>query len=223
MAVQIEFLKSLPYFSQLDAEYIEDVKKLIFEKTAARGETIALEDDPAEALYFVVSGAVKVYKTSSEGKEQILYVVRPGESFNDVPIFDVQSNPATAEAMGPVVLYGITRSNIETLLRDHPGIAMSVIKVLAERVRHLLSLVEDLSFRHVMGRVAKILLEYASDESSQRPRLTQQEMAAMAGTAREVIGRSLRALGDDGVIRFDRHQIVISDEDALREMVESTA
>jgi len=85
------------------------------------------------------------------------------------------------------------------------------------------SLVEDLSFRHVTGRVAKILLEHAGDGTGPRPRLTQQEMAAMAGTAREVVGRSLKALEEEGAIRFDRHRIVISDKQALRDMVEASS
>ena len=93
--------------------------------------------------------------------------------------------------------------------------------MLAARVRQLLTLVEDLSFRHVIGRVAKILLEHAGDGATSGPRLTQQDMAAMAGTAREVIGRSLRSLEDDGIIRMDRHKLVITDREALEDMVEA--
>ncbi len=220
MAIQIEFLKSIPYFSGLSLAELDSVRKLIFEKTAERGEMILLEGEQAEALYFVASGVVKVFKTSAEGKEQILNMVRPGESFNDVPILDGGANPASAQAMGPVVLYGIRKSDMGVILRDHPQVALNVNKVLAQRVRHLVSLVEDLSFRHVIGRVAKILLEHAGDGIGPRPRLTQQEMAAMAGTAREVVGRSLKALEEGGAIRLDRHRIVITSKEALKEMAE---
>lgn len=184
-----------------------------------RGELVLIEEEPAEVLYFVASGAVKVFKTSAEGKEQILNIVRPGESFNDVSIFDGGPNPASVQAMGPVVLYGIRRSELEIILRDHPQVALNVTKVLAGQARHLGSLVEDLSFRHVIGRVAKILLEHAGDGTGARPRLTQQDMAAMAGTVREVVGRSLKALEDDGAIRLERHRIVITDKEALKDMV----
>lgn len=221
MAVQVEFLKSIPYFSGLSPAELDSIRELIFEKTAERGDIILLEGESAEALYFVASGAVKVFKTSAEGKEQILNIVRPGESFNDVPIFDGGANPASAQAMGPVVLYAIKKSDLEGILGDHPQVALNVIRVLSQRVRHLVSLVEDLSFRHVTGRVAKILLEHTDDETGPRRRLTQQEMAAMAGTAREVVGRSLKALEEEGAIRLDRHRIVISDKQALRDMVEA--
>ena len=89
---------------------------------------ILMEEDPSEALYFVVSGAVKVFKTSIEGKEQILCLLRAGESFNDVPILDGGPNLASAIAITPVVLYGMTRSDIEELLHENPRIAMNVIQ-----------------------------------------------------------------------------------------------
>jgi len=222
MAVQLEFLKSILYFSALGLAELESIRKLVFEKTADRAEMVLLEGESAANLYFVVSGVVKVFKTSAEGKEQILSIVRPGESFNDVPIFDGGPNPASARAMGPVLLYGIKKNDMEAILRDHPQIALNVIKALARRVRHLVSLVEDLSFKHVIGRVAKILLEHIGGEMGRGPRLTQQEMAAMAGTAREVVGRSLKALEEEGAIKLDRHRIIITDKEALQKVMEAS-
>jgi len=220
MSVDIEFLKSTPYFSGLDAAQLESIKRLVFERTAQRNEFILDEGEPGEVLYFVVLGAVKDFKTSAEGKEQILRIIRPGESFNDVPVFDGGPNMASAAAMGPVVLYGISKTDIGIILRDYPQVATNVIKVLAGRMRHFASLVEDLSFRNVISRVAKLLLEYAENRKKpERPRLTQQEMAAMVGTAREMVGRSLRALEEKGAIKIDRHRIVLIDKQALRETV----
>jgi len=217
MAIQAEFIKSIPYFSGLSPAELDPLRGLIFETTADRGEFIVLESEPAEALYFVVSGVVKVFKTSADGREQILQIVRPGESFNDAPIFDGGANPASAQAMGPVVLYGIKNSDMSSILRSHPRVALNVINVLSQKMRHLVSLVEDLSFRHVTARLAKILLEYAGDGvGPSKPRLTQQEMAAMAGTAREMIGRSLKELEDEGIIRLDHHRIVVTDKEALK-------
>ena len=216
MAVQFEFLKSIVYFSNLGPAELESIKEFIFEKTVDRAEIVLLEGESAEDLYFVASGVVKVFKTSIEGKEQILSIVRPGESFNDVPIFDGGLNPVSAQAMGPVLLYGIKRTDIETVVKDHPQIALNIIKVLTSRVRHLVSLIADLSFKHVVGRVAKILDEHISDEMGRGPRLTQQEMAAMAGTAREVVGRSLKELEEVGAIKLDRHRIVIIDKESLQ-------
>jgi len=218
MTVETEFLKSIPYFSGLSTDELDSIRKSIFERTTERGEIILLEGESAKELYFVVSGAVKLFKTSAEGKEQILSIVRPGESFGDVPVFDGGLSPISAQAMVPIALYGIRKSDLETILREYPRVALNVISVLADQVRHFMSLVEDLSFKHVIDRVAKILLEYASDGTGSRPRLTQQEMAAMAGTAREMIGRSLKALEEDGLIRLDRNRIVITNNEALKEL-----
>ncbi|MBM3157524.1 MAG: Crp/Fnr family transcriptional regulator [Chloroflexi bacterium] len=218
MAVQAERLKSIPYFSGLSAAELESIKTLVFEIEAERGKLLLLEGETSEALYFVVSGAVKVFKTSPDGKEQILQIMRPGEAFNEVPVFDGGLNLASAQAMGTVVIYGIKRSDLETIMRNHSKVALNAIRVLSQKLRHVVSLVEDLSFRHVNARVAKILLEYASDGSGVKERLTQQEMAAMAGTAREMIGRSLKELMDGGIIRLERHRIVIADREALKKM-----
>lgn len=219
MVVELEFLKRIPYFFGLNTTELELIKKLIVEKTASRGEMLILEGEMVGALCFVVSGALKVFKTSTEGKEQILSIVRPGESFNDVSVFDTGTSPVSVQTLGPVVLYEIGKNDMESILRKYPQIARNVINVLAGRVRHLISLVEDFSFRHVIGRVAKILLENAGDGAGAGVRLTQQEMAAMAGTAREVVGRSLKALEDRGTIRLDRHRIVIRNKEALKNMV----
>ena len=220
MAVQAELLKSIPYFSGLSSAELDSIKEFIFEKEVETGEMILLEDEHSDVLYFVASGVVKVFKTSSDGKEQILSLIRPGESFNDVPVFDGGPTLASAQAIGPVVLYGMRNSDLEAIFRSHPQVSLNVTRVLSQQMRHLVSLVEDLSFRHVIARVAKILLEYASDGTGPKPRLTHQEMAAMAGTAREMIGRSLKSLEDGGAIRLERQRIVITNKKALREVAE---
>lgn len=219
MVAQIEFLKSSPFFAGIEHAEIEGISKLFVERKYERGEIITFEGERNESLYFLVEGVVKSFKTSSEGKEQILNIVRPGESFNDVPAFDGENSPCSTEAMGAVTVYEIGKSDLDILLRRHPRIALNVIAVLAHRVRHLVSLVEDLSFRNVISRVARILLENVGDGAGMGKKLTQQEMAAMAGTAREVVGRSLKSLEEDGIIRLDHHRIVISDKKALKEVV----
>jgi CRP-like cAMP-binding protein len=223
MTVDLEFIKNIPYFSGLNADELQPVKKVIVEKTAQRGEIIIMDGTPARKLFFLVSGAVKIFKTSLDGKEQIFRILRPGDSFNEVPVFDNGLTPVSAEAMTAVVLYEIDRESLDAILRRFPGIARNVIRMLAERIRGLVSLVEDLSFRNVVGRVAKILYETATDHKTAEHKLTQQEMAAIAGTAREVVGRSLKSLEEEGIISLDRHRIVIKNKEALRQKVTEVA
>ena len=219
MAIDSNSLTTLSYFSGLSVAEREAIKQSFFEKTIQRGEMIFLEGEPADTLFFLISGIVKLFKTSAQGKEQIISLARPNEVLNDISIFDNGPNPMSAQAMSTVTLYGIKKDRLEVILRQHPQVSSRIIQVLAARTRQLISLVEDLSFKHVIGRVAKILLEHTGDGASPGQRLTQQEMAAMAGTAREVVARSLKAMEERGLIRLERHRIVISDKNALQEMI----
>jgi len=176
MTIDVTFLKSITYFSLLNVAELEAVKSLFSEKTVQRGEVILMEGNLSDTLFFVAAGAVKVFKTSAQGKEQILNIARPGEALNDVPVFDGGSNPVSAQALGPVTIYGIKKEKLQTLMQQYPKIALNASKVLAGRMRQLVALVEDLSFRHVLGRVTKILLERASDGAGINDHLTQQEM-----------------------------------------------
>jgi len=207
----------LPYFAGLDDDTLDSVRKYVFEKKAERGEMLSFEGEPSDTLYFVADGAVKAFKTSADGKEQIFRIIRPGESFNEVPVLSGGVNPFSIETMGPVVLNGMKKKDLETVMREYPQVALNVIHVLSMRVQELISLVEDFSFRHVTGRVAKMLLEYAGHSIGEGRRLTQQEMAGMIGTAREMVGRSLKSLEDEGAIRIERNRIIVTDQQALRE------
>jgi len=216
MIDKTEFLRSAPHFLGLRPSEFDLIRKLVFPKTYRSGEIILLEGEPNDVLYFLKSGAVKIFKTSPDGREQILHIVRPGESFNDVQVFGGGLNPTSAQALAPVILYGILRCDLHHVLQNQPRIALNVINVLAGRVRQLLSLIEDLSFKQVINRIAKILLQHAGDGKEGNQRLAQREMASMAGTVREVVGRSLQDLEAKKLIKMDRHRIIIKDEEGLK-------
>lgn len=218
MSTSLEILQSSAYFLGLNSQELDSIQKYIFEKTASRGEIILFEGEPALAVFFVISGVVKIFKTSTDGKEQIIYLARSGDSFNDVPVFSGGRSVTSAEAMTQTVFCGVQKSDLEVKLREYPKLAENMLQVLSKRIEQMISLVEDLSFRRVTGRVAKILLENAEAVDGQRQKLTQQQMAAMAGTAREMIGRSLKLLEDEGKVRLEHNRIVIKDMEALQEI-----
>ncbi|MCX6003819.1 MAG: Crp/Fnr family transcriptional regulator [Chloroflexi bacterium] len=223
MTIDVAFLKSISYFSGLNTTELDIIEKAFSEKTAQRGEVILLEGELSDTLFFVAAGAVKIFKTSTQGKEQILSIARLGDALNDISIFDGGVNPVSAQALGPVVLHGIKKDRLQGILQQYPKVALNASRVLAGKTRQLLTLVEDLSFRHVLGRVVKILLTHAGDGTTPVQRLTQQEMAAMAGTAREVVARSLKVLEEQGHIRLEHHRIVITDKKSLQEIVAESA
>jgi len=222
MAIDTNYLKDIPFLQELNVSEKEAVKHLFFERMLRRGEMAFLEGEPADTLYVLITGVVKIFKTSANGKEQIISISTPHEVLNDTSIFDGGPNPVSAQAMSQIKLYGIKKDKLEQMLNQYPKITISIIKILSERTRHLLTLIEDLSFKHVIGRVGKILLEHTGDGSGKQ-RLTQQEMAAIAGTAREVVARSLKTLEERGLVKIDRHRILITDKSALEEMILESA
>lgn len=224
MAIELEFLKRVHYLFGLSSAELDSIKKRLSQQTVEKGEVFLCEGDWCDFLYFLVSGVVKVYKTSAtSGKEQILHIAVQGESLNDVSTFDGGPNAASMLAMTPVLLYKIRKSDLKLIISRNPQVAMNTIKALANRVRRDSTLVRELSFTQVTGRVAHLLLEHGGEEADGWPRLTQQDMAAMVGTTREVVNRSLRTLEENGAIRLERHGIVILNKQALEDIVRASS
>jgi CRP/FNR family cyclic AMP-dependent transcriptional regulator len=220
--IDTEILRMSPYFKGLDDAALENISRLMKVKAVEKHEVIWLEQEPAKTMYFVASGMIKLFKTSAGGREQILRLLHPGDCFGHAGVFNGGSNPESAQAIVLSVLYGISEYDLRTLLGENRQLADNTIKLLATEMHHYMSLIEDLSLRCVSGRLAKMLLtdnnKAACDTSLV---LTRSDMAAMTGTVREVIGKSLKALEDKGVIRYDRHKIIIRDREALQEIMQS--
>jgi CRP-like cAMP-binding protein len=216
MVIELQALRMIPEFSALADAELAYVQQVTRERQVRRGEVLFLEGDPGEQLYYIKSGRVKVFKTSADGKEQVLRIFQAGETFNEVPIFDGGPNPASAMVLEKGIVYVLHRDDIRHLLSEHSAIALSVIQVLAGRLRYMVGLVEDLSFKHVSARVAKALLHQSeAAEGKTAHRLTQQELAALVGTAREVVGRALKAFEQEGVIDLEQGRITILNRERL--------
>jgi len=218
----IEVLVQIKYFRGLAPKAIAELASAAIRSSHKAGKIIFLEGEPAQGMFLVGEGIVKVCRITKEGREHILHMIRPGDSFNDIAVLDGGPNPATAIAQTDVVVWCICRSALRRISRDHPDLAWALIESAAGRARYLVLLVEDLAMRSVKGRLARLLLEEA--EASQTdvvPRLlTQEEMAARLGTVREMVGRTLRSLAADRIIEFDRHRIIVLDAERLAEEAE---
>lgn len=208
-------LGSVPYFAQLDATTLEVVARGAFGRRCAKGQMIFLEGEPCAGLWVVEKGRVRLLRLSTEGREQVVRLLGPGEFFNEVAVLDGGPNPVSAMAAMESMLWVIERNTMLDLLERYPALAAGVIENLAARARHLLALVEDLSLRTVSARLAKLLLAQAEGGSEARRRLTQQEMAAQVGTVREMVSRVLRGFEQEGLIRFDRHRLIVLDREGL--------
>ncbi len=220
MAVNLKILAKMQYFTGLTQRELEEVSKYIaFEKRIEKGQTLLLEGDQSEYMYLIVSGAVKIYKRSANRKEQILNIASTGESLNDVSTFDGGTCAMDMLAMTPVRLYAITKKDIKALFTAFPRVALNVAGVLAAKVRRDSSLVEVLSFDQVISRLARLILKQSDAGQGLLPLFTQQDLAAMVGTSRVVVNRSLRVMEEKGAIRLERRRIVIINEETLKSLV----
>lgn len=207
-----ESLHSNSYFQQLSLAALEEIARCVRARTYGRGELILLEGECLPSVYLIQKGFVKILRTSEEGRTQTLSILGAGHSFNEVAAMDGGPNPASAEALTDAVIYVIARADFLRILERHPQASRAVLASFALRLRQMVELASDLSLRTVPQRLAKLLLEQAHIAGQ----LTQHEMAASLGTVREVVGRALRTLGDEGLIRIDGHRIVITDREGLQ-------
>ncbi|MGD2164203.1 MAG: Crp/Fnr family transcriptional regulator [Anaerolineae bacterium] len=211
-------LSATSYFADLDDRALQAVARAALRRDYRPDQTVFVEGDPCTGLYVVEGGWLKAVKMSIEGREQVLRFVGPGEVVDEVGVFADTLNPATVIALEPTTVWLIHRQAILRLLQQEPGFASSVVRSLAQRVLHLVSLVEDLSLRTVEARLARLLLERAENQALQRQRwATQAEMAARLGTVLDVVNRALHELAREGLIQVERHQIRILDPEELKE------
>ena len=218
MTIDTEIFKNINYFNGLNQDELDSMMRYLTPRTVQKSEIFLLEGDWCDSLYFVFSGVVKVYKISADGKQQILNIATTGESLNDVSTFDQSPNAANMVAMTPTLLYGIKKSDLSTILIKYPQVALNALKVLAGRVRRDSLLVETLSFNQVLGRLAQMLLKYYGENRLVGVKLTQQDMADMIGTSREMVNKSLKIMENSGAIKLNRTGIIIPNKKSLEEI-----
>jgi CRP-like cAMP-binding protein len=215
-AVSARELRSLHsrFFAELATDDLEALGGAMFQRSFPAGQIVLLEGAASSVLYVVQAGRLKLFKTSQRGREQVLRLLRPGDVFNEVAVFDEGPNPASAQAIEDCTLYLLRRRDLLRFVAERPGIALAITRTFARRLREALALVEDLAFRDVTSRLARILL----DGQDGGPRVTQELLAAMAGSRREVVGRALKALSLEGAVRLERGKIHIRDRAALERL-----
>jgi CRP/FNR family transcriptional regulator len=215
MNPQVEALRRISLFTDLPQETLTRLARVSIRRTYEADETIILDEAPCRAAYFVAKGHVRASRISPDGREQVLARLGPGQSFNTVPPFQPDGvNHATVRAVDEVTLYAVAKEDLIRLVSEDAHLALTLLRDFADRLDHLTDLVEDLSLRTVRGRLARFLLEQA-EAGAVTPRWTQAEIAARLGTVREMIGRTLRAFADAGLIRIDRQRIVLLDGEGL--------
>lgn len=221
--MDINVLQKLVYFQQLGPDDLKALAGSVLEVSRQRGEALFHEGEPSRGLYFVMTGAIKISRISPEGREQVVAVVGPCQTFNDVPVFDGGPCPASAIALEPSTVGLIPEELMRRLAVKHPAVAEGMFKVFASRLRGLTTLVADLTQLDVPGRVAKFLLTYHEASGQSSLSFSQQDVASIVGTTREVVARALKTLEERGAIARRGTSVEIVSAQRLAEALEESA
>jgi CRP-like cAMP-binding protein len=226
----VRFLRTLPCFREVDADTIKRLGSRCRELSLRSAQQIFAEGDPCGRLYILAAGRVKCYRASPEGREQILKLFeRPGDIFCTTSAFSTGSHIVTAETMSAVTLYAIDVETIKRIALEQPAVALALVTAAGEQMRSLVGLADDLSLKTATARVAKVLCERARAEGGRtgeeirlrRDDLREEQIAAMVGTVRVHVSRSLKALAGLGAIALDRKAIRIFDLKVLEACVDA--
>ncbi|MDI3519602.1 MAG: family transcriptional regulator, cyclic receptor protein [Caldanaerobacter sp.] len=223
---ELEYLRKIPYFSELEDEKLEKLHNIATLKPVKKGCIIFTEGQKGGAIYFVKTGKIKISKISSVGKEYTIKIMEEGDVFGESTLFIGGEYPATAEAIEDSEILELRNKDIEDLILKDTQIALSIIKILAKRLKYIAVVIENLALRDSVGRTASILLTFARERGISTKEgilveidLKRQELANLAGTSRENITRILSQMDRDGIIKLGKDKILIKDLEELRKML----
>jgi CRP-like cAMP-binding protein len=220
----LHHIARVPLFEGLPPGQIEDLAMIVTDQVFRKGETIFSEGEDGNGFYVVITGRVKIFKLSPEGKEQILHFFGPGEPFGEVPVFAGQHFPANAEALEESRIFFFSRKSFVDLVKRNPSLALNMLAVLSKRLRRFAALIDDLSLKEVPGRLAAYLLylsdQYKGSKDLELP-ITKTQLASLLGTIPETLSRILGKLSSQGLIETDGRRVRILEKEALRDLAES--
>jgi CRP/FNR family transcriptional regulator len=222
-----EFLKGVALFHGLSEKELNVVVARVLPRHYDPGQLMFSEGDPCEGLYIVESGEIRIFKTSPNGREQVLTFEGPGSSVAELPVFDGGTYPASAAAVTPTTALLIRSKDFHAICLENPEITLKVLRVVGGRLRRLVGIIEELSFTTVRHRVAALLLRLTKSEGKPTKlgvefsfAMTHQELAAQVGTVRELVSRNLSRLQAAGIIRMEGKTVTVRDLEALEAEVE---
>jgi len=217
----IDHIAVIPLFEGLPRRQHEALARIALNRNYRKGQIVFSEGDDGNGFYVILSGRVKVYKLSPDGKEQILHVFGPLEMFGQVPVFAGHGYPAYAEAYRQSSLLFFPKSDFVELIKKDPSMALNMLAVLSVRLRKFAAQIEDISLKEVPGRLAAYLI-YLSRKSSNVNHfdldISKSQLASLLGTIPETLSRILGKMVRQELVRSQGARIVILDREGLEEI-----
>jgi len=217
-AVTADDVRRIPHLSSLSPEEAARLAPELVLRTYKAREFIAVEDEPCRGFFQLLEGRARLFRTGPEGREQIMRLLFPGDTFGEVPVFDGGGNPATVEALEECRVLLVPAATFRRVIETHPRVALDLLAHFAKRLRSFTELVEQISLQTVQQRVARYLYTTAREEGVRTPEgiviqrtITQQDLASLVGSVREVVSRTLRLMEEDGLVEVRRKEILVRD------------
>lgn len=220
MLKPIQLLSQCMLFRGLTEAQLVELADITNKRRCRKGETIFREADAGIGFYIIASGKVKVFKSSPEGKEQILHIFGRGEPIGEVPVFYGQPYPASAEAMGETELFFFPRPHFVALLEKNTSLALNMLAILAQRLRRFSTQIEHLSLKEVPGRLAMYLFYMAEEQKNMHQvvlDIPKGQLANLLGTSPETLSRIFLKMSEEGLIQVEGKRITLLDTAALAE------
>ncbi|HHV63112.1 MAG TPA: Crp/Fnr family transcriptional regulator [Firmicutes bacterium] len=219
-------IRSLDLFSDLTDAQFAQVISCIENRSYSKEEFLFHEGDRASRIFVLKSGRIKLFKNSWDGKELILAFLTPDSIFGEDAVFSGETYSASAMAVEDSCALVFTRSNIERILLENPGIAVKVIENLSRRLYKSTNQVSDIAFRDARGRLASALLRLSSEYGKPSREgtvidlnLTHQDIANIVSLSRTTVTNLLLDLRDNELITIKNHRIILKDQARLADWV----
>ncbi len=221
--IKSEIFSSLPLFSALTPGQIKDVISIASIKTIKKNKVVFNEGDKYNGFYVLLNGTVKVYKLSSDGKEMILHIIKPPETFGEIPLFEGSNFPVNSQTMANSTVIFFPKKEFLNILEQNPQICLNMLAGFARRLRKLTRKVEELTAKEVVNRFAYYLIDEmkkAGTDKQATPFLeldiSKKDIASYIGTITETFSRVLKKLQDDEIIEVTGKKIIIKDYNRLK-------
>jgi len=219
----LQVMSKIPLFAGLPEDQLKSIQRIVVEKQFGKSEAIFSEGDAADGFYVVVSGSVKIYKLSVDGKEKILHMFGPGQPFGEVPVFAGQKFPAHAQAISAGRLLFFPRTTFVELITENPSLALNMLAVLSRRLRQFADQIENLSLKEVPARLASYLIALADQQKAgNQVTLTTSkgQLASILGTIPETLSRIFARLSAQNLIQVEGRTIALLDREGLQDLAE---
>jgi CRP/FNR family transcriptional regulator, cyclic AMP receptor protein len=217
-----DVLSRAPLFEDLDEDGADALRSMVADVELSRGDRLFDEGDAGDRLYVVLEGKIKLTRAASDGRENLLSVLGPGEMFGELSLFDPRPRTASAVAITDARLAALAHADLLNWLTGRPDVALHLLRALARRLRRANDVMADLVFTDVPGRVAKALLSLAQRFGTQEAGmlrvthdLTQEEIAQLVGASRETVNKALADFAHRGWLRLEGKSVLILEPERM--------